>query len=152
MKCEVCGRRLSSNLSVESGHGPDCARHVLTTTRKRTTSRPLSEWDRYKSDCYKDLWKMDLRCLCGDPADALHFVDKEPGHYPRSGEDVVIVYSCKSHDWDGYMITFDRLFECNWDRHLDGKNWARHMAIDTLIQWAAIPHHHGLLIPGAPKW
>lgn len=122
------------------------------TKQKNKTVRSLSEWDMYKEQEYERLRKMNLRCPCGESADALHFLDKGlSGHYPRLAEDVEIVYSCKSHDWAGYMIMFDDLFTSNWDHHLGPKLWFP-TTPRVLDQWNQIPHHYGINLPGAPKW
>ncbi len=148
VRCVVCERPLSNGLSLDAEHGPDCARRVLTRKPRVTTSRPKTRWEQYVAEEMEYLKKMDLRCTCGMPANALHFVDKGlPFKYPREQEDVEVIFSCQEHDWFGYMIEFSRLFELDWQRHLSRKVWGS----SWLMASTGVPHYNGLIIPGAPK-
>jgi len=72
-----------------------------------------------------------LRCdLCGEQADALHFLSD--GHYPdvrdaEASEGVQVAFSCPLHDAGGYWVSLDRWYgperEMDWHSHIGGKLW-----------------------------
>lgn len=81
-----------------------------------------------------------LRCdLCGEQADALHFLSPR-GTYPDVSsdeiEDMQCVFSCPKHEASGgYMIDLTRWFEEgyeHWREHLEEKRWGR----SALFAWS----------------